>query len=58
MDERDIHCRGNLLRDFEAKIQPLINLIMPTIQRIHGEQEEFVGVRQGIIRRIVKYHDP
>ena len=38
MDEQDLHLWGNLFRSFEAEIQPLLNLIMTTIQVIYVDQ--------------------
>ena len=40
MDERDIYFWGNVLRNCEAKIQPLRHLIISTFQIIHRNQEE------------------
>ena len=51
MDGLDIHLWGNLVRNCGAEIQPLIHLIMPTIQRLHGYHEDLVVVEQVVHRR-------
>ena len=56
MDELDIHFWGNLFRNFESAIQPLLNLIIPTLQGLHGDQEERVGGGQGVHSRSREGH--
>ena len=42
MDEWDIYWWGNLFRNCEVKIQPLLNLINTTLQGLYGDQEELM----------------
>ena len=58
MDEQDIHCKVNLIRNFEAEIKPLLRLIMPTLQVLHEYQEEGVGGGKVFHRRTSKAHVP
>ena len=48
MDEWYLHFWGNLSIKFEAKIKPLLHLIMPTFQGLQGDQEKWVGGGQEI----------
>ena len=38
MDERDINSWGNLFRNYDSAIQPLIRLIISTLQGLYGDQ--------------------
>ena len=48
MDEQDIHFWGNLLINWEAKIQPLLHLIMTKFQWLHEDHEELVVGEHGV----------
>ena len=50
MDEQDLHLWVNLLRNFEAKIQPLIHLILTTVRVLYGYQKELMVGGQGVHR--------
>ena len=50
----NIHCRVNIFRDCETTIKPLIHLLIPKIQELHGYQEGELEGRQVIINRTGK----
>ena len=54
IDEQYLHFSGELLIYCELTIQLLLRLRMPTLQGLHGDQEEQVGGRQAIISIIGK----
>ena len=47
MDELYLNLLGNLFRNCEAEVKPLLHLIIPMIQWLFGDQEELVGGGQG-----------
>ena len=58
MGEWDIHCWVNLFINYEAEIQPLLHLIMTTLQVPHWYQKEGVVIGQGIHSISGEVHGP
>ena len=52
----EISIVGEKFRNVKAEIHPLLHLIMPTLQGIHGDQEGWVGGGQGFHSRACEGH--
>ena len=58
MDELDLNFWGNIFRHFEAEIQPLLHLIVPTLQGLYVDQEKWVGEGKIFHRIASEGHEP
>ena len=58
VDEWDLHCRRIIIGYCESTTKPLLHLVTPTIQGLHGYQEEWVEGRLVTLSIACKKHEP
>ena len=58
MDGIYLHFWGNLFQRCEEEIQYILHFIIPTLQGIHGYQEEWLGGGQGFCSNTGEVHVP